>query len=102
MTDLDFVNAKFRTEFDRWIAARKASGNLATAKRIGDEKRMASALVKAALKRGFRLSVNDGEEWTVIRSLSYWKVMAALFTTDMDYLKLVDGNGKGHGTFMLA
>lgn len=51
------------------------------------ERRRASRLVSALLAAGYRLSVNDGEEWTVKQSRNKGEVMAALATTGEDYLK---------------
>jgi hypothetical protein len=90
------------TEFDKSIARARDNGHHALANRIGKEKRIASMLVREALRRGFMLSVYDCEEWTVIKSRDYREVMSALFTTDDDRILLRDSEGKSHGHFWLV
>src|SRR5215510_11232719 len=90
------------TEFDRSIARARENNCPSLANRIAKEKRMASALVREALKRGYMLSVYDCEEWTVIKSRSYREVMNALFTTDDDRILLRDAAGTACGSFWLV
>lgn len=52
------------------------------------ERRIARALIDAALRDGLSLSVNDGEEWTVTRSRSAKDITEALATTGADTLRL--------------
>jgi hypothetical protein len=71
------------------------------AKRISAEKRMCVALVTACLKRGFAVSVCDGEEWTVTRSTDKATILAALFSTDDDLIAIRDAAGNKAGWFRL-
>lgn len=50
------------------------------------EKHIAKATIKALLAQGWSLSVNDGEETTVDRSVDAAEIFAAMFSTDEDYL----------------
>lgn len=47
-------------------------------------------LVRNILDRGYAISVNDGEDWTVVHSSDEAKIMAALGTTDEDVIKMMD------------
>ena len=47
-------------------------------------------LVRNILSRGYTISVNDGEEWTVVDSRGEEIIMAALGTTEMDHIKMKD------------
>lgn len=47
---------------------------------------IARALVGLGIAKGYTVSVNDGEEWTVERSRSAEEVLGALATTDADTL----------------
>ena len=55
------------------------------------EQRHATALVTFFLEKNFKLSVSDGEEWTVINSDDKTTVIHALATTDADYLRVAQG-----------
>ena len=60
-------------------------------------------LVRNILSRGLTISVNDGEEWTVVDSRREDKIMPALATTEIDYLRVKDDlDYKTLGTFMLV
>lgn len=50
------------------------------------EKRIARRAVKALLDAGYEVAVDDGEEVTVPHCSDIDKIMAALGTTDMDWL----------------
>lgn len=50
------------------------------------ERRIAKAIVKDALAKGWSISVNDGGEWTVKRSTDAKTVLSALASTDSDTL----------------
>ena len=76
----------------------------AVQKRQAIEKAIATAAVDQLLAAGFRLGVNDGEEITIRQSTDKAAIMAALFTTDEDWLLVwdkgsVDGEPvwNGHG-----
>jgi hypothetical protein len=50
------------------------------------ERLIAEAAVKQLLAAGFLLGVNDGEDITISHSCDAAKILAAMFTTDEDYL----------------
>tara|TARA_R110000868_G_scaffold102492_2_gene282171 strand:- start:1392 stop:1709 length:318 start_codon:yes stop_codon:yes gene_type:complete len=50
----------------------------------------ARKLVNNILSRDYTISVNDGEEWTVVDSRLEAKIMDALMTTDEDRIKFKD------------
>jgi len=58
------------------------------ARRQAIERTIARRVIMDALKAGYTLSVNDGEEVTVRESVDGKAVLAALMTTDEDYLIL--------------
>ena len=60
-------------------------------------------LVKNILSRGYTISVNDGEEWTLCDSRREDTIMRALGTTEEDYIKFKDElDGKSMGVFWLV
>jgi len=66
------------------------------------ERAIAERLVTDALAQGFQVSVNDGEGWVLKRSTDVEAVMAALFSTDEDYIRIrKDGEQSSVGTFTL-
>ncbi len=59
-------------------------------------------LVSEALRRGYKVSVNDGEEWTVKLSTDPAVIFPAIGSTDMDRLRFRGPtNGTVVGTFDL-
>lgn len=56
---------------------------------FGEEKYVRK-LVRNILKRGYMISVNDGEGWTVVDSFDEAHIMGALGTTDEDFIKVKD------------
>jgi hypothetical protein len=64
------------------------------------ERGMATRLVRAAIKAGYTVSVNDGEEWTVRRSTAEREILAALGSTELDYIRFYRGDDSV-GTAML-
>jgi hypothetical protein len=50
------------------------------------ERDIATATIKGLLDAGYNVSVFDGEETTVKRSTDAALILAAMFTTDEDYL----------------
>ncbi|MER9176201.1 hypothetical protein NKH72_21730 [Mesorhizobium sp. M0955] len=54
------------------------------------ERRIAECLVKDILAAGYAISVNDGEETTLKRSIDATAILKAMFTTDEDYLMVHD------------
>ncbi|WP_226018436.1 hypothetical protein [Novosphingobium sp. FKTRR1] len=66
------------------------------------ERSVARRLVKTLLDRGYVLSVNDGEEWTVKRSASAPTVCNALCTTGEDVIAFrTPGDERRAGSFCL-
>ena len=69
---------------------------------IGEE-HYVRKLVRNILSRGLTISVNDGEDWTVVDSRIEATIMGALATTEIDYLRVKDElDYKTLGTFMLV
>lgn len=52
------------------------------------ERKIAIALIESALKAGFAITVNDGEEDVLKDSISKHAVLKSMFTTDDDTLYL--------------
>lgn len=65
------------------------------------ERAVARKLVNAALAQGYNISVNDGEEWTVKRSVSTTEITRALCTTGEDYIRVQHKDGTSVGVFQL-
>jgi hypothetical protein len=60
-------------------------------------------LVRNILSRGYSISVNDGEEWTVVDSRIEATILDALDTTEEDTIKFKDDlDGKVMGIFYLV
>jgi len=59
-------------------------------------------LVKDALALGYTVSVCDGEEWTVKRSTKPGEILAAVRTTDEDYLAFRTADGTYVGKVFLV
>lgn len=67
------------------------------------ERAIAERLVTDAIAQGYQVSVNDGEAWVVKRSTDSKDIMAALFSTDEDYIRIrKDGEQSSVGTFTLV
>ena len=64
------------------------------------ERGTATRLVRAAIHAGYTVSVNDGEEWTVRRSTAEREILAALGSTELDYIRFYRGEDS-IGTAML-
>lgn len=66
------------------------------------ERAIAERLVTDAIAQGYQVSVNDGEAWVVKRSTDSKAIMAALFSTDEDYIRIrKEGEEGSVGTFTL-
>jgi hypothetical protein len=61
------------------------------------EKRNVLSIVKAGLAKGWLVSVNDGEEWTLKSSSDFKAIKSALFTTDEETIRFRDREGKTVG-----
>ena len=57
------------------------------------ERRAVTRLLAAVLRRGYTVSVNDGDEWTVKNSSSSDEICAALATTGEDILLIRSDEG---------
>ena len=57
------------------------------------ERRVVTRLLAVAFRKGYTVSVFDGEEWTVKSSRSSDEITAALATTGEDTLKVYDKSG---------
>lgn len=90
-----------KTGFDQAIIDAEDSGHRDLARRIKAEKRMCTALVSACLKRGYEISVSDGEDWPVKRSNDKPAILAALFSTDEDVIVIRAKDGSKAGWFRL-
>jgi hypothetical protein len=90
------------TNFDTNIARAKAKGWKEGVRRMRMEKRMASGLVKACLARGYRITVNNGEDVPIRKSKSYRAVMDALWQTDEEHLYIYDDADTRQGWFFLV
>lgn len=58
------------------------------------EQKIAKALVDTALAKGYRISVNDGEEPVLVRSTDRYAIMQAMASTDMDILLFTNGQDR--------
>jgi hypothetical protein len=59
------------------------------------ERGVATRLVRRALKRGWEVSVHDGEEWAIEHSTKERDILNALATTGQDTLRFFDNSAKG-------
>ena len=64
------------------------------------EKRIIRRIVRDALAKGWTVSVNDGEEWTLKESSDEKVILGAMQTTDEDQLMLRE-NGEKRGWIRL-
>lgn len=90
------------TAFDTYIANALEKGDRKLARRLREEKRMASALVKAVIARGFSVSIDNREAVEIKKSRSHRDVMAVMFLTDEEYVLLHDADGQRAGWFFLV
>lgn len=65
------------------------------------ERRIARALINGAIKRGWSVSVYDGQEWTLRNVCALATVTDALATTDSDTLHFTNPNMVGVGQVLL-
>lgn len=68
---------------------------------MATERSVAKSLIEAGLRRGYTVSVQDGEEWVVRRSSSASDCLKALFTTGEDRIMFRDADEERVGTFLL-
>lgn len=66
------------------------------------ERTAARKLVSAALQAGYKISVNDGEEWVVRNSTNSIEVLEALCSTGSDTLRMSLPDGTFIATFWLV
>lgn len=67
-----------------------------------DDFAIVSALLDAALAKGYSVSVHDGEAWPVKRSTDRAALMDAIGTTDMDTLRIRKPCGAVVGSLVLV
>ena len=66
------------------------------------DKQAAEALVAEILKRGYSVSVHDGDEgWAIAKSTDAAAILAEMGEMDSDYLRVRDASGKLVGAFSL-
>ena len=63
-----------------------------------DEQKVMKELIKRILAKGWVISVNDGEEWVVKKSVNKEEIFKAMASTDADYLKVRTGEAEGFTT----
>ena len=88
--------------FNEHIARAKARGWAEGVRRMRMEKRMASALVKAILRWGYSVTIDNGEAKEIVKSTSYREIMDVMCQTDEEHVVLYDEAGKRHGWFYLV
>lgn len=66
------------------------------------EARIARKIVKDALAKGWTISINDGEEWTVKNSTDSRTILEAMCSTGADMLRLRDAAGEAIGNIWLV
>lgn len=88
-------------QFTQYAKRADDSGATDLAKRIRAEGTACAALIDAILAKGAKISVNDGEEWTVKGSTDKGEVIRALFTTDSDIIRARDADNAVLGNFYL-
>lgn len=70
--------------------------------RIKLEKKIVRKMCKDGIAKGWTVSVNDGEEWTIKRSKDMKAIMKAVMTTDEDIIRFRDGTGERVGDVYLV
>lgn len=90
------------TAFDTSIARHLEKGNKQMVRRIRMEKRMASGLVRACLKRGYAVTIDNGEDKPIEKSKDYRAIMKELWATDEEHVLIYDDKGKYLGWFFLV
>lgn len=66
------------------------------------EARAARKLVRIILSRGYSISVCDGEDWPIKRSIKFRDILANMGATCEEWLRLHDANGNRVGAFLLV
>lgn len=99
------MTTTIKTGFDQAIANASdydhRNYSPALARRMKAERRMCTALVDGCLKRGYVISVSDGEDWPVRKSTDKAEIMAALASTDEDGIVIRNAAGDKLGWFQL-
>lgn len=91
-----------RTPFTIAADAAKDRGHRDLARRIRTEGKIARKAAEALIAAGFTVGVNDGEETVLKRSTDMGAIVAALFSSDEDYLLAYDAAGKKVGWVYLV
>lgn len=76
--------------FTKYADEAAARGEMALATRLQLEGKVVRFLVQHALKAGYTVSVNDGEDWCLRHSMALNDIIAACFSTDSDTLRFRD------------
>ena len=66
------------------------------------DKTTATRLIKAILQRGYTITVDDGEEETLLNSSNFTDIMDALGTTDADTVYVDDTFNRQVAVFFLV
>jgi len=88
--------------FNHGIKRALEKGWTAGARRMELERRMASALVKACLRRGFSVTIDNGEDKPIKKSRNYRAIMNEMWQTDEEHVVIFDAEGKRRGWFFLV
>ena len=88
--------------FDTSIARALEKGWKDGARRMRMEKKMASGLIKACLRRGYFVTIDNGEDKPIVQSKNYRKIMNQLWQTDEEHVLIYDSVGKYLGWFFLV
>lgn len=76
------------------IASARAAHHFDLMTRLETELKITKFIIRHALRHGFTVSVNDGEEWVLKRSGNTKTIMEAMFSTDENRLTIQDKDGK--------
>lgn len=100
---LEFKDNLWTTYSDKNITPAQNKSQRALNTRIANEKKAVKKIVERAIRLGYMVSLYDGEEYTVKRSVDKAAIMAAVYTTDMDRLYFrVKTTGEQVGSVLLV
>lgn len=86
---------------EQWANLENRTGRDNT-RRVKAEQAQVRKLVRAALKRGWLVSVYDSEEWAIKKSSNFTKIMDAANNTDEDTFVFRDTDGNKLGQVYLV
>jgi hypothetical protein len=90
-----------KTAFTTYAERATTNGHPRLAKRLLLEQRACGYLVDECLRRGYKISVHDGEAWCLTRSANRHEIMCALASTDEDTLLIRGAEDMTLGRFWL-